>query len=141
MTMLGATAGYKLFHRLFRMLGPTFGSMMDIGAEAKSVEDIDVSSKTVVDAIRMLSENVKEEDLEHVIDELKSQSHVGPNGSDKTIPLAQVFEAHFAGDITGLFRWLFWGLQVQYSTFRSVFRIFASPAEEDTTQAATNQSP
>lgn len=137
MTMLGATAGYQLFCRLFRMFGPSFGAIMDAVGSGK-VEDTDLSSQVVVDAIRTLSDQIKESDLDYLIDRLRSQTHVGIGGNDKTVSLDSVFEAHFAGDILGLGKWIVWGLQVQYSTFANAFATLNPPVEGGVTQAETS---
>lgn len=135
MTMLGATAGYRLFHRLFKMFGPSIGALIDLVGDAKGgIENTDLSSKAAVKAIQALTDNVHEADLDHLIDQLKGQTMVGLNGSEKTVPLDSVFEAHFAGDITALFRWLIWALKVQYSTFQDVFATMKPPVAADVTR-------
>ena len=141
MTMLGATAGYQLFCRLFRMLGPSFGAIMDAVGGTDSIEDADLSSEIVVKAIRMLADEVKESDLDHLVERLRSQTHVGINGSDKTVPLSSVFELHFAGDILGLGKWVVWGLKVQYATFAGAFATLSPPVAGGAIQAATSPSP
>jgi len=141
MTMLGATAGYRLFHRLFKMVGPSFGAIMDAVGQPGGVENTDLSSKVVVDAIRTLSEQVKESDLDHLVEQLRGQTHVGIGGTEMTVPLSGVFEAHFAGDVMGIGRWLIWGLKVQFATFADAFTTSKPPSGEGVTQAGTSQSP
>jgi hypothetical protein len=74
--------------------------------------------------------------MDHVIGQLKGQTLIGLHGSEKTVPLDSVFEAHFAGDIVSMFRWLFWALRVQYSTFQGVFATLRPPVAEDVTRGA-----
>lgn len=140
MTMLGATAGYRLFNRLFKMFGPSFGAIMDaVGTDG--IEDADLSSQVVVNAIRTLSDQVKEADLDHVVESLRGQTHVGIGGTEKTVPLSSVFEVHFAGDILSLGKWVIWGLQVQYATFANAFGTLRPPVAVGATQAETSPSP
>lgn len=125
MSLLGATASYKLFHKLFKMLGPSFGMVMDAVSEVEDVGSLDLAGGAATKAIRTLSEDISEESLEHLIDTLKAETQV--NGQ----PLEGVFEVHFQGDIAGMFKWLIWGLKVQYKTFFGAFgSIFKAKAEE-----------
>ncbi len=140
MTMLGATPGYRLFRRLFKMFGPSLGALMDATA-GENIQDVDLTSQTVKDGIQALTENVKESDLDHVIDLLKGQTHVGVDGSEKTIPLKSVFESHFAGDTFGMFAWVWWGLQVQYATFSSAFASMKPPSGGEAGPAASKKKP
>lgn len=122
MTMLAATPSYKLFHRLFRMLGPSFGTLVDVIPSNGDLGEIDFSGPAVTRGIQALTENVKETDLEHLITQLKGQTHVGVEaGSDKTTQLTPIFEVHFQGQIGSLFKWIYWGLTVQYGNFQSAF--------------------
>ena len=139
--MLGATAGYRLFHRLFKMLGPSFGAIMDAVGGSGGIEDADLSSQVVVNAIRTLSSEVREVDLDHLVESLRGQTHVGPGGTEQTVPLSQVFELHFSGDILGLGKWVVWGLKVQYATFASAFASLRPPVADGATQAETSPSP
>lgn len=127
MTQLGATAGYRLFHRLFTMLGPTFGKVTDALASDGSIQDVNLSSDAAVAAIEALTHHVTERDLDHVINVLKGETHVGVGGSEKTVPLAGVFEVHFAGRIGTLFRWLAWGLKVQFASFLDAVKDMKPP--------------
>lgn len=129
MTLFGATQGYRLFHRLFRILGPSFGKLMDAVVDTGDIRDVDLSSDVVAAGIRALTESVKESDLDYVIDAMKKCTHVGPGGTEKTIPLSGVFEVHFQGRIGTMFKWLGWGLQTQYGSFVSAFASLKPPGE------------
>ena len=140
MTQLGATAGYRLFHRLFKMLGPTFGKVTDALADDGNIQDVNLSSDAAVAAIEALTHHVKESDLDHVIGVLKAETSVGIGGSDKTVPLTGVFEMHFSGRIGTLFRWLAWGLKVQYASFLDAFKDMKPPGKGAASQAAKSQT-
>lgn len=140
MTMLGATQGYKLFHRLFRMFGPSFGSLMD-AVGGGDIQDVDLSSNVVIHGIQSLTENVKESDLDHVVEMLRKQTHVSVDGSDRTIPLAGIFEAHFSGSLGSMFKWLYWGLGVQYQDFTSAFANLRPPGGGEESLVANNPTP
>lgn len=111
MQMLAATKSYKLFHRLMKMLGPAFGQLFDVAKGAQTLGDVDLADTKTSNAIRTLMQDCTEEDVEHVINELKSVSL----WNDK--PLAQVFEAHFQGRPKALWEWVYWGIATQYQDF------------------------
>jgi hypothetical protein len=142
MTMLGATAGYQLFHRLFKMLGPSFGALMDAASQSGgNIQDVDLSSEVVVAGINALTENVKQDDLDHVIAQLKDQTQVGVNGSEQTVPLKGVFEMHYAGNIGSMFKWLYWGLTVQFGSFTDAFASVPTPSKGGPSQPPAEKSP
>lgn len=131
MTLFGATQGYRLFLRLFKMLGPTLGKVMDaVGEDSGNIQDVNLSSDAAVAAIDALTSHVRESDLDHLIEALKKQTHVGVGGSSKTVPLAGVFEMHFSGRLNSMLRWLIWGLKVQYASFLDVFSGMKPPEKE-----------
>lgn len=142
MTMLGATASYRLFHKLFNIIGPSFGSVMDATQKGTDILDVDLSSNVVVQGIQSLTQNLKESDLDHVIDVLKKQTHVSvdPAVHEKTIPLANVFEAHFSGTLASMFKWLYWGLTVQYQDFSTAFANLTLPSVGGESRAASSPS-
>jgi len=130
MTMFGATQSYRLFHRLFRMLGPTLGPLLEALGTAKNLDDVDVGSEAAIAAIRSLTQSVSEADLDHVIGQLREATHVGVEvGSEKTVPLKQVFDLHFAGRFGPMARWIAWGLGVQYGSFLPAFATMGTPSE------------
>lgn len=146
MTMLGATDGVKLFYRLVRMLGPSIGTLQDAAKDSSKTDDTDsildrnISGDMLSRAIQALTSNVGEADLEHVINKLKGECHVGVDGNEKTIPLSGVFELHFSGDLAGMFKWLSWGLQVQFGNFFSAFSSLIPPGAGGVFQAGSHQS-
>lgn len=122
MTMLPATPSYRLFRRLFKIIGPSFGSIMELAKDGtKDIGDTDIASEPVVRGIRVLADAITEDELDNVVEQLKKVTEVGINGSDKTVPLENVFELHFSGAIGFMFKWLYWGLRVQYENFISAF--------------------
>lgn len=143
MTMLGATASYRLFHRLFKMLGPSFGALMNSVTDGVTdVQDIDLGSEVVSRGIATLTDSVKESDLDHLIDVLRKQTHAGiQEGGDKTVPLKDTFDVHFQGRIGSMFKWVWWGLTVQYQDFSSAFASLKSPSGGAESQAATSPTP
>ena len=139
MALFGATQGYRLFHRLFRMFGPSFGRLVDAMKDGGSIQDVDMASDAAVSALKSLVSDVTEADLDHVIDSLKKQTHVGAGGTDKTIPLAGVFETHFQGRLGSMFKWLAWGLRVQYQSFFDVFASMKPPDAVSASSGGTDQ--
>lgn len=141
MTQFGATQGYRLFHRILRILGPSFGHIMDALVVTKDIRDVDLSSDVVVEGIKALTESFKEADMDLVVDLMKKATHVGVGGSRETVPLSGVFEAHFSGRIGSMFKWLGWGLQVQYGSFTSAFAGLMPPGEGGGSAAANGPTP
>lgn len=137
MTLFGATQGYRLFHRLFRMFGPSFGRLVDAMADKSGIQDVDLSGEAAVSVLKSLAVDVSEADLDHIIEALKKQTHVGANGTSKTIPLSGVFELHFSGRMGSMFRWLAWGLRVQYASFFDALATMKQPGREAASLAGT----
>ena len=141
MTLLGATQGYRLFHRLFKMFGPSFGRLVDVmGQQGATIQDVDMASDAAVAALKALAVDVTEADLDRVIEALKKQTHVGVCESNKTIPLADIFELHFSGRIGPMFHWLAWGLKVQYQSFFDVFATMKPPDKGPVQSGADSQT-
>lgn len=149
MTMLAATPGYKLFYRLMQMLGPSIATLKDVVADAAKNEagitpsllDQKINSDAILKGVQALTSNVSEADLDYVVNTLKAQCEVGLNGSNKTIPLAGVFDVHFAGEMGAFFQWLAWGLKVQFQTFLTAFNALSLPGMEGVSQADNHPSP
>lgn len=139
MSLFGATQGYRLFHRLFKMFGPSFGKLIDAVADS-NLQDVNLSSDAVVTALRSLTDSVSEADLDVLIDALRKQTLVGVGGTEKTVPLAGVFELHFSGRIGTMFKWLGWGVKVQYSSFADAFADMMPRGEGGESQAAPTAS-
>lgn len=141
MTLFGATQGYRLFHRLFQMFGPSLGQLVDATAGGKNIQDVDLASDAVVRMLKDLVTRVGQDDLDAVIAALKNQTHVGIGGSDQTVPLSGVFELHFSGRIGTMFSWLAWGLKVQYQSFFDAFVSSKPPEKGAASSAATDPKP
>lgn len=141
MTMLGATASYRLFHRLLKMFGPSVGAFME--ATSGGLDSVDISSDVVVRGIRTLTSSISEEDFDYLVAQMREETFVSVDNVhlEKTIPLRTCFELHFSGEIGSLFQWLYWSLKVQYGTFTDAFANFKSLSGGEDTQAASSPSP
>lgn len=138
--MLGATQGYRLFHRLFQIVGPSLGTLVQVASGGKSILDVDMGSKVMSQGIQALTTSLKEKDLDHVIDLLKKQTHAGiEENSEKTVPLSGIFEGHFQGRIATMFKWVGWGLKVQFEDFSDAFANLMPPGEGDQSPAVTTK--
>lgn len=139
MTQLGATKGYKLFHRLVKALGPSIGHFVSAvvakGDEA-SIRDVDITSDDFLQGIKSLTSGFSEHDLDHIVSELKSQTEVSVDDTNKMISLSPVFELHFRGRLGSMFRWLGWGLKVQFADFFDAFASMTLPSVGARSQAA-----
>ena len=140
MTLFGATQGYRLFHRLFKMFGPSFGHLVDAmsGDKGASIRDVNLASDAAVSALKRLVDDVHEADLDHLIDALRKQTHVAAGGGQNSIPLAGVFEVHFQGRMGTMFKWLAWGLRVQYASFFDALPRMKPPEKAAASSAGSN---
>jgi len=147
MTMLGATKASHLFVRLLKMIGPSLGGLKNVsfgksnpGDDTQSILDKDLLDGSMLEIVAALTDRVSEADFDYVVNLLREQCHVGVNGSDKTIPLRDIYELHFAGDLPGILQWLAWGLGVQFGNFRGAFANLIPLGVVGVSQAAAKPS-
>jgi hypothetical protein len=122
-TQLPSSQARKLLVRLVKMAGPILASLLEdkdlVGGTAPMVERVSaLDSKTLAAMLRDFADRVSESDLEYLCSTLGGCTQV--EGSDgKLGPLdLETQELHFRGGrLSELFRWLGFGLEVQYSDF------------------------
>lgn len=124
-SQLKATKALGLLTELAKMLGPTLGILADAAGNEKgkldlaSIGNIKVGGDVFGRAVGALVERIDSARVQTLIKELAAVTEVAPEGSDKFLPLPGVFELHFAGRMGGLFKWLKFALEVQFSDFLS----------------------
>lgn len=126
-TTLGAKAGRDLLVRLVKIAGPTIGEIVkgiDATAAAKGSKkgegfDLgDVGLDAVASALEKLSESISERDFAYLSDTLATRTEiVYPADGGRAVPLANVYDNHFAGSYGELFGWLAFALGVNYQSF------------------------
>jgi hypothetical protein len=135
-TQLGFGQGRRLLTKLAKVLAPAAGELAKASknphgtpVSMKSLMDVDVSK-----ALSELADRLDDELLEEATSVLGSQTLVGPNGSDKMVPLNDVAEELFAGDYGLWISWLRFALEVNYARFFASLGVAAGgvgqPAKE-----------
>lgn len=128
-TQLPAGRARKLLVRLYKVLGPAFGKLLEglddqaqkLAGTGKAPSLGDVEMLSVSAAISTLALHLREEDLEYVVDQvLGSNSVEMSNGEGKWVRLTkETSDLHFAGRLDEMFRVLGFALEVNYSSFFS----------------------
>lgn len=145
MTMFGATQATDVFYLLWKVLFPSVGTLIDATSKPKgendtpSILDMDLASSEGVKMLMVLTDRLKRDDLEFVINALRKQTHVGINGSEKTVPLSGVYEMHFSGRFGSLFKWIGWGIKVQFANFPDAFASLMQHAQAAMPQVESDQ--
>jgi hypothetical protein len=115
---LPATRAYKLLHRLGRALAPAAARAAGAaqGLSLASLLGIDVAA--LAPALESVFDRLSEEQLEGVIKELFNGAVV--QGEGVTVPYLEkreVFDDHFAGRMTDLFKVAAFALKANYDDF------------------------
>lgn len=124
-TQLPAGKSRRLLVRLYKVLGPAFGKLLE-GFDATSVTGggkapslLDIKMESVSQAMSTLAIHLTEEDLEFVVDRLFTGDMVEMDvGDDKWVKLTKErVDLHFAGKLDEMFRLLAFALEVNYASF------------------------
>lgn len=159
-SMLQATRGWKLLLRVAKIVGPSIGIVVDgVGltdvrvstdkdAEGGEVgflqrlADKKLGDQFFEQAIRTLSESMREKDLEHVINELASVTKLRWNRDgnlSEYMPLkGDNFEIHFQGEPALMIQWLLFALKSQFADFSTALAN-AVNSQGDATKTAADQ--
>jgi hypothetical protein len=142
MTMLGATASSHMFVRLIKMIAPALSGLKSLPTKdnTKSILDTDLEDFAMLDFVAILGGRLTEQDFDYVVAMLREECHVGIDGSEKTVPLKDIYELHFAGDLPGILQWLAWGLKVQFGNFQGAFASLIPPDVAGAFRAAAVKS-
>lgn len=110
LTQFGAKKGRSVLLRLFKVLGPGIGVL---------AQDTD----KVADAIRMLSESIKEEDLDYLCDEFAKVTKVykvakmASGDTEILTDLLPMFDSHFRNAYGEMFMWLAQSIHFNFADF------------------------
>jgi hypothetical protein len=116
MYMLPPLDSHDLFMDVVKMVGPTLGPVIDAlfaGRERKGagLDDLleqevgpDFFSKAATNLFGSIDKTV----LKRVIEAFKEVTLV-----DKK-PLSKIFDVHFKGELASMYKWLGWGMKVQW---------------------------
>jgi hypothetical protein len=115
MYMLAPMVSHGLLMDVGKMVGPAIGPVLDAlfskaGGENKieQVMDQEIGADFFSSAAKALFENINKKTLADVINAFKTVTHVDG------MPLDKIFDAYFMGKLDEMYRWLFWGMRVQW---------------------------
>lgn len=109
----------NLFLDVFRMIGPVVGKLIDTGMNMLAITsladilDLDLPRNFFTDSLTTASQQLDKAVVNATIDVFREYTEV--NGQ----PLAPVFDAHFLGKIDEMYKWLGWGVGVQWGKLLS----------------------
>jgi hypothetical protein len=113
MFMMEPRASNRLLTKVGKMILPSLGPIADMLSNAfsgggKNVMDLDLGNDFFSKALTQLCLDLDEKTMDTVIDEFQKVTHVDGQQLDK------IFAAHFLGRIDNMYKWLAWGMQVQW---------------------------
>lgn len=108
---LPATQAHKLLLRIGKVLGPALGG----GLESVQSFELD-AAKGIGKAISELFERATPDEVDAIVKAFADYSEVDGK------PLKTMFDLHFAGKLSDMYRWLAFALEANYSDFFGVFK-------------------
>lgn len=117
---LGAKEGNKLFIRLFRILAPTLGTLLENAPPGGNLGDIPVDA--LGPALSALADKVTEEEFDNLVRKFAPCTMFGKESADRWQPLSDHFDDHFAGRQMACLMWLRFCLEVNFSDFFVAFK-------------------
>lgn len=105
----------KLLTRILKIIGAPIGAAIGTWDGAGPAEDVENILDREIDlgaVVRQLCDRLDENDVEYIVDMLLSQVlHAGKG------EVSKVFDEHFGGRLTHLFKVIFAALEVEYADF------------------------
>lgn len=121
MTLLTAPVGRRLLVRLFKTLGPAVSAALAGLPEGKDdkIGLGDLSTRAIGDAVGMLAETISEAELDNICEILAKVTEYSPDGGNRWLPMSkgEGVDEHWAGRYLDMFKWIVFGLEVNYSDF------------------------
>lgn len=114
MYMLPPMVSNDLLIDVAKMIGPALGPVVDYlvtgkkSDELSAVMDKELDSGFFTKVATSLSRELDKEVFTRVIQTFKQFTHVDGQ------PLDRIFDAHFRGELGAMYRWLAWGMRVQW---------------------------
>lgn len=131
-SMLDPFVANKILVMLGKILGPSLGSLTDVVSD-------DTDAQALNNAAGGLFERLDESQLRWLIDELSKVTSVrSPTTKDQEPQLNRVFQIHFRGRISSMYKWLWFALKVQFADF---FALVAPAIARAAALAAKSNSP
>jgi len=143
MYMLPPMQSQDLLFDVLKMVGPSCGPILDVLISNRSGSKIDVSTFLEQEFSPNFFTLAAKEffgGLNKDIVRLIEKSFADVTQVDG-MPLNKIFDIHFLGDIGGLFRWVTWGMGVQWGKVFSALVKGASGQGAEKERASVSQSP
>lgn len=106
---LGAKQGRIVLARVLRV----------VAGAAAAAQDQSDPLEAAGAAVGKLAESLTDAEIDYLCDTFAKTTLVGPEGTDKAVPLADKFDDHFAGRYGAMIKWLWAALETNYSSFLS----------------------
>lgn len=141
-SQLGARHALRLLTTLAKVLGPGLGKGLDSVLQAKGggklaeLLEADTSKLQLGPAVEALVDRLDEPTVEAVVNQLADATVLVLG--DKAPQLSAVFDAHFAGKLGQMFKWLAFALEVQFGDF---FGALGSLAQRGSPRVSTSPGP
>jgi len=117
MGYLNPMACIKHFKTLLKIVSPVLGSIAETAFKNKSLNSVLDEKIDLNKALSQMFENWQDKDIENLINDLKVLST--SKKENTTLPLSASFDGLFTGKPSMLFKWLKWGIEVQFKDFFS----------------------
>ena len=114
MYMLPPIQSHNLLMDVVKMVGPAIGDAVGAIFDGKPADkeidilNMDVPGELISGALTKLFDGVNKKTLEQMISAFRGMTHVDDAPLDKT------FDNHFRGELDMMYKWLFWGMKVQW---------------------------
>lgn len=141
-SQVGGKRALKMFTTLAKMLAPALAKAAESMPTGgfKSLSTVDLSSLNIGTAVEALVDRLDEPKITEIIDTLAGVTECN-DGGDKWPQLSGVFDIHFAGKMSSLFKWLAFALEVQFGDFFDAFGSLAQKVGSPKSAGQASASP
>lgn len=114
MYMLPPMRSHNLLMDVAKMVAPAIGDAVGALLSGKtdekkaSIMEQEISPELISSAVSKLAKDVNQKTSDKVFSAFREVTHVDGK------PLDRIFDEHFRGALDEMYRWLFWGMRVQW---------------------------
>lgn len=127
-TTLGAKAGQKMLHRLFRIIGPSLADLVRGSQTDGKTGAPNLSLDNIANGVKTFATLLTESDWDAIVESCVGSTQVCLDPSnDAWVPLKKDFELRFAGKHDELIRLVAFYLQVNFAGFFDASMLTALP--------------
>lgn len=124
LTTLPTKRGQRLLAKMKRLAVPAVAKGIGSAAAGQALQakglagllDLNLGVG-LADGVTMLFERVTEDDQQHILGELMLDAMVKPEGAEKMVKMSDVYEDHFSGRISELYKVALEALKLNYPDF------------------------